>query len=178
MESPPELYVIRCKTLFLQQVLSMRRPFTVANSRILSPFLLWILNPGPPRASLNTPTRAPTWLSQSPTEVSIFQWLGSWQECIAAGCRNVHFQVQVGPLEVVQRGEGENCLANDQIKSGEETWYLSWGTNPLSVPSGCRFVREPEHVHTSEAHGPLVRYVKLRVAHAPGMPGTFPPTTG
>ena len=28
-------------------------------------------------------------------------------------------------------------------------------------------------------HGPLTRYVKLRVAHAPGMPGTFsPPPTG
>ena len=25
------------------------------------------------------------------------------------------------------------------------------------------------------AHGPLTRYVKLRVAHAPGMPGTFSP---
>ena len=25
------------------------------------------------------------------------------------------------------------------------------------------------------ANGPLARYVKLRVAHAPGMPGTFPP---
>ena len=24
-------------------------------------------------------------------------------------------------------------------------------------------------------HGPLIRYVKLRVAHAPGMPGTFSP---
>ena len=24
-------------------------------------------------------------------------------------------------------------------------------------------------------HGPLTRYVKLHVAHAPGMPGTFPP---
>ena len=24
-------------------------------------------------------------------------------------------------------------------------------------------------------HGPLTRYVKLQVAHAPGMPGTFPP---
>ena len=26
-----------------------------------------------------------------------------------------------------------------------------------------------------QTHGPLTRYVKLRVAHAPGMPGTFPP---
>ena len=32
---------------------------------------------------------------------------------------------------------------------------------------------------TNVFHGPLTRYVKLRVAHAPGMPGTFspPPTT-
>ena len=27
----------------------------------------------------------------------------------------------------------------------------------------------------STDHGPLARYVKLRVAHAPGMPGTFSP---
>ena len=26
-------------------------------------------------------------------------------------------------------------------------------------------------------HGPLARYVKLRIAHAPGMPGTFSPAT-
>ena len=25
------------------------------------------------------------------------------------------------------------------------------------------------------SHGPLIRYVKLRIAHAPGMPGTFSP---
>ena len=30
----------------------------------------------------------------------------------------------------------------------------------------------PGHI----AHGPLTRYVKLRIAHAPGMPGTFSPT--
>ena len=31
----------------------------------------------------------------------------------------------------------------------------------------------------SKVHGPLTRYVKLRVAHAPDMPGTFspPPTS-
>ena len=27
----------------------------------------------------------------------------------------------------------------------------------------------------AQAHGPLARYVKLRAAHAPGMPGTFSP---
>ena len=29
--------------------------------------------------------------------------------------------------------------------------------------------------HLESAHGPLARYVKLWVAHAPGMPGTFSP---
>ena len=37
-----------------------------------------------------------------------------------------------------------------------------------------------QHLHHSwnymiSAYGPLTRYVKLRVAHAPGMPGTFSP---
>ena len=32
-----------------------------------------------------------------------------------------------------------------------------------------------EYNHTQHRHGPLARYVPLRVAHAPGMPGTFPP---
>ena len=31
--------------------------------------------------------------------------------------------------------------------------------------------------YTGTYHGPLTRYVKLLVAHAPGMPGTFPPAT-
>ena len=29
--------------------------------------------------------------------------------------------------------------------------------------------------HSSPLHGPVTRYVKLQVAHAPGMPGTFSP---
>ena len=33
------------------------------------------------------------------------------------------------------------------------------------------------HTFTSWFHGPLARYVKLRVTHAPGMPGTLSPTT-
>ena len=30
-----------------------------------------------------------------------------------------------------------------------------------------------KHVHDTNTHGPLTRYVTLRVAHAPGMPGSF-----
>ena len=33
-----------------------------------------------------------------------------------------------------------------------------------------------QHSRDLESHGPLTRYVKLQVAHAPGMPGTFSPT--
>ena len=33
-----------------------------------------------------------------------------------------------------------------------------------------------EHGCEIASHGPLTRYVKLLFAHAPGMPGTFPPT--
>ena len=39
--------------------------------------------------------------------------------------------------------------------------------------------RETPHVRAVPGsylpHGPLTRYVKLQVAHAPGMPGTFSP---
>ena len=45
-----------------------------------------------------------------------------------------------------------------------------------------KWVREPgrklysyHSIMTLQLHGPLTRYVKLRVAHAPGMPGTFSP---
>ena len=36
------------------------------------------------------------------------------------------------------------------------------------------FIDGKYHPNT-HAHGPLARWVKLRVAHAPGMPGTFSP---
>ena len=36
-------------------------------------------------------------------------------------------------------------------------------------------VKQPLRIHGISSHGPLTRYVKLRVAHAPGMPGTFCP---
>ena len=35
--------------------------------------------------------------------------------------------------------------------------------------------KETEYSLIKTAHGPLARYAKLQVAHAPGMPGTFFP---
>ena len=46
-------------------------------------------------------------------------------------------------------------------------WLDRVNTNVLTL-----FNQYRECIH---AHGPLARYVKLRVAHAPGMPGTFSP---
>ena len=43
------------------------------------------------------------------------------------------------------------------------------GNPQCTFPHHCHFVRG------SYSHGPLTRYVKLRVAHTPGMPGTFSP---
>ena len=51
----------------------------------------------------------------------------------------------------------------------QHPWYWLWRIDRflsyLRMDFNC-----PCHTH-----GPLTRYVKLRVAHAPGMPGTFPP---
>ena len=62
--------------------------------------------------------------------------------------------------------------------------------NPIFSEDQDR-IWQPEHGFVSEniwilicvsieyylSHGPLTRYVTLRVAHAPGMPGTFSPPT-
>ena len=45
-------------------------------------------------------------------------------------------------------------------------WPSYWALNAATVEPNVQFGR----------HGPLTRYAQLRVAHAPGMPRTFPPT--
>ena len=45
----------------------------------------------------------------------------------------------------------------------------------LRVPEGLLQYKIPLKTQNSSPHGPLTRYVKLQVTHAPGMPGTFPP---
>ena len=45
---------------------------------------------------------------------------------------------------------------------------------------GCKMPIDTldDHCQRSHGHGPLARYVKLQVAHAPGMLGTFSPPLG
>ena len=59
--------------------------------------------------------------------------------------------------------------------------WLDWSP-PLIQKQNYRPEKKPTYVnifHTLTGQRPLSRYVKLRVAHAPGMPGTFspPPTS-
>ena len=63
------------------------------------------------------------------------------------------------------------------------SWFLEYKLTPVnSVAHGCPwwilYMQTSADWSSVCTHGPLTRYVKLRVAHAPGMPVTFsPPTT-
>ena len=59
------------------------------------------------------------------------------------------------------------------ISLSNTTWAKSheWG----SIPQGIVYMFYVCCVLEWMGNGPLARYVKLRVAHAPGMPGTFSP---
>ena len=48
-------------------------------------------------------------------------------------------------------------------------------TRRPSDVNNCDFILGRHRRGIWLSHGPLARYVKLRVAHAPGMPGTFSP---
>ena len=63
---------------------------------------------------------------------------------------------------------------------------ISWLVCGRNLPQICRSPRRPVcgdlfltseiHSRRNRVHGPLARYVKLWVAHVPGMPGTFSPS--
>ena len=53
---------------------------------------------------------------------------------------------------------------------------MAWrrpGGKPLSEPMVMTMMYICVTPPSNELNRPLIRYVKLRVAHAPGMPGTF-----
>ena len=55
---------------------------------------------------------------------------------------------------------------------GQQIWSISWCNFLSRLWHTCTYT--DVHAHTY-IHGPLTRCVKWRVAHAPGMPGTFLP---
>ena len=54
-------------------------------------------------------------------------------------------------------------------------YNLEWAIEAINVYWMHNGTRICGGVVDEMVHGPLARYVKLRVAHAPGMPGTFSP---
>ena len=58
------------------------------------------------------------------------------------------------------------CLESSSV------YILAFSSNNL--PYSHKFINLI-NLRLFSSHGPLARYVKLRVAHAPGMPGTFSP---
>ena len=59
-------------------------------------------------------------------------------------------------------------LQNTDLKMSSAKW------RPCPHPTGGISTSHEGHIYIPwQPYGPLARYVKLRVAHAPGMPGTF-----
>ena len=79
-----------------------------------------------------------------------------------AWCPPGSFRPQMGPM-----------LAPWTLLSG----LPMWDPNGRPVVSYSLIYMRSRHPWITGQHGPLARYVKFRVVHAPGMPETFPPTT-
>ena len=58
------------------------------------------------------------------------------------------------------------CLGCSKVLCLTDTWWSL---------TASMAIRPATQWHSGNCNGPLARYVKLRVAHAPGMPGTFSP---
>ena len=96
---------------------------------------------------------------------------------------NKLFELVLLKYFVLNFTEGHFFLSNNNITITKK-WFLdddkrnivSSGTGVLVNPS---VVQGPVSVAVCTPNRPLARYVNLRVAHAPGMPGTFspPPTS-
>ena len=79
-----------------------------------------------------------------------------------------------------------HCVTTSLIPSGDADFmWTCWGHLTCTVAGIRKLMRikaeESEQldmhflVRGDDGNGPLTRYAKLRVAHAPGMPGTFSP---
>ena len=96
-------------------------------------------------------------------------------------CSTVYFA-----LFTVAPGNGlmeENHINGFWLEIKKQTFFEKICLKKLLLNS-CQFVqiqcvnsarRHIIYIYLVAEHGPLTRYVKLQVAHAPGMPGTFSP---
>ena len=97
---------------------------------------------------------------QGPVTWKVWRTMGIFNKTVHLFWKTVSFFIGCKDLifELAQKNATAmeiKCIQNDVIYHGDMQIYMRW-----HLP--CRY-------------GPLARYVKLRVAHAPGMPGTFSP---
>ena len=97
------------------------------------------------------------------------QWINNcrWKLCIYLLCRQIRQQFAVGNVRNMSPVDSSGAEKTHQA------WYIHFTLNLEIITPVIEIYLE------MLANGPLTRYAKLRVAHAPGMPGTFspPPTS-
>ena len=76
-----------------------------------------------------------------------------------------------GNLWRILIAEAEFRICPGKLDQSEDCWRLGFFYHQVISSRGMEYSVAWVHV----IHEPLARYVKLRVAHAPGMPGTFSP---
>ena len=118
---------------------------TEANMRLLWPRILTEIS----HSSIGTQT------------ISIMALMKAWNEGIST------MQWCGRSLSTVFRGNSNGARGNGRHGRGD---CIDGGMNLDEKQCSAH---SHDHVYNQSGHGPLARYVKLRVAHAPGMLGTF-----
>ena len=115
----------------------------------------------------------------SSNQNSFYGWSCSLAEVLLASKEQLKIQiVSIPPEKKIQTRYVNILFWTDVLQKCHFTHYESAKPNVWNIilktdlqckdlPAGLLF--------RTEHNGPLTRYVKLQVAHAPGIPGTFPP---
>ena len=92
------------------------------------------------------------------------------EKFVVARCRKLLLFDYKMILKAIRRGSACHRPHKDSVYLGNEQKRFVW---PRLVKHAVGFPTHSERWKTQISHGLLIRYTKLRVAHAPGMPGTF-----
>ena len=71
--------------------------------------------------------------------------------------------------------EDRNRTYSAELSDPDSDEYAAMEESVCNTVSHCNTTLRPIRYMLASWHGPFTRYVQLRVAHAPGIPGTFSP---
>ena len=100
-----------------------------------------------------------------PVQMFTAKWPWHWNDCNSINLLNAKMKQKLTYRLYIRLGFG--------FSSVEEFWQLSTLRFPFHIALLLRNLIYLEGGIVAWIHGPLTSYVKLWVAHAPGMPGTF-----